>query len=247
LFGLTLLYSTRNLWPSFAEAESGFNMPLAVDTKDLVLQKFSAHALAQATVKARASGELVFAHAPEKYTEGKDAKELAQILKLYHHPSLPLAHPDGGAGTPSLPTQLGPFNAPNINFDNGVPVGGSMSLALFQDGGFSFSGHFHDSGGISYIVEGVWVIVSDSGKAFTFGAKGSVYGTFEPGSRNWDFAQNGKNDAIRDAWPDLCAGYHWRWSAYVNWNVKAAVDQVVEDLKTAGVVIGAVVAVVALL
>jgi hypothetical protein len=224
-------------------------MPLAVNTKDVVLQQISTHALAQATVKARASGELVFAHAPEKYTEGKDSKELAQILKLYHHPSLPLAHPapDGGAGTPSLPTQLGPFNAPNINFDNGVPVGGSMSLALFQDGGFSFSGHFHDSGAPSYDVESVWVIVSNSGRAFTFAANGSTHGTFEPGSRNFDFAQNGKNDAIRDAWPDLCDGYHWRWSAYVNWNVKTAVDDAVNDLKTAGVVIGAVVAVVALL
>jgi hypothetical protein len=47
--------------------------------KDIVLQQISTHALAQATVKARASGELVFARAPEKYTEGKDSKELALV------------------------------------------------------------------------------------------------------------------------------------------------------------------------
>lgn len=121
-----------------------------------------------------------------------------------------------------------------------------MSLAIFQDGGYSFSGHFHDSGAPSYDVDAVWVIVSSSGKAFTFGAKGSTHGTFESGSRDFDFAQNGKNDAIREAWPDLCAGYHWRWTSYVNWNAQAAVDDVVNALKSAGAVIGAVVAVVAL-
>jgi hypothetical protein len=214
-------------------------MPLAVNTKDVVLQQLSSHLLAQAKVKARASGELAFTL--QKFKNGKDSEELAHILKLAPNDIV------GPPPPPPLPTQLGPFNAPNINFDNGVPVGGSLSLALFQDGGFSFSGHFHDSGGLSYDVESVWVIVSNSGRAFTFAANGSTHGTFEPGSRNFDFAQNGKNDAIRDAWPDLCDGYHWRWSAYVNWNVKAAVDDVVNDLKTAGVVIGAVVAVVALL
>ena len=122
-----------------------------------------------------------------------------------------------------------------------------MSLALFQDGTYSFAGHFHDSGAPSYDVDVVWVIVSESGKAFSFAIKGSTHGPFEAGSRDFDFTQNGNNPQIRDAWPDLCAGYHWRWSAYVNWNLQAAVDDVVSALKTAGAVIGAVVAVVALL
>jgi hypothetical protein len=43
----------------------------------------------------------------------------------------------------------------------------------------------------------------------------------------------------------LCAGYTWRWSAYVNWDVQKAVDDVVNALKVAGTVIAAVVAVVA--
>lgn len=217
-----------------------FNMPAPLNTIDIVLQdQLASHLLAQAKVKARESGELAFKL--EKFTDGIDPKSLAQLVKLVPHAV------ENPPPPPPLPTQLGPFDAPNINFDNGVPVGGSLSLALFQDGGFSFSGHFHDSGALSYDIECVWVIVSNSGKAFTFETKGSVYGTFQPGSRNWDFAENGKNDAMRDAWPDLCDGYTWRFSAYVNWDVKAAVDQVVEDLKTAGVVIAAVVAVVALL
>ena len=80
---------------------------------------------------------------------------------------------------------------------------------------------------------------------FTFEVKGHLNGTFESGSRDFDFAQNGENDQLKAAWADLCAGYHWRWSAYVNWDVQAAVDDVVDALKVAGTVIAAVVAVVA--
>jgi hypothetical protein len=142
------------------------------------------------------------------------------------------------------PTETGPFNANPISFDNGVPVGGSMTLALFQDGFYSFSGHFHDSGFPSYDVEAVWVIVSNSGKAFTFQAQGETHGTVDPGSRNFDFAQNGNNDTLREAWEDLCAGYHWRWSAYAGWSISDAVNDVIGALKTAGTVIALVVAIV---
>ena len=185
------------------------------------------------------SGELVVKYNPSK-------RNLPD-LTIKTPDSAPSQGPPPPPAAPPLPTQIGPFQSGYISFSDPIPVGGNMSLALFEDGSYSFAGHFHDSGAPSYDVDAVWVIVSSSGKAFTFEVKGSMHGTFESGSRDFNFAQNGNNQQLKDAWPDLCAGYHWRWSAYVNWNVQAAVDDVVSALKTAGTVIGAIVAVVAVL
>ena len=214
-------------------------MPAVVDTKvepqeESVLKLHQTVAV-QSSVQARASGEHMLKYSPALYAKYL-GPNLASKFKI------PVKTPPP---QPTLPTQLGPFNSGTITFDNGVPVGGWMTLALFEDGTYSFSGHFHDSGAPSYDIDAVWVIVSSSGKAFTFEVKGHMNGTFESGSRDYDFAQNGQNDQLKDAWADLCAGYTWRWSAYVNWDVQAAVDDVVNALKVAGTVIGVVVAVVA--
>jgi hypothetical protein len=217
----------------------GAKMPAVVDTKvepqeESVLKLHQTVAV-QSSVQARASGEHMLKYSPALYAKYL-GPNLASKFKI------PVKTPPP---QPTLPTQLGPFNSGTITFDNGVPVGGWMTLALFEDGTYSFSGHFHDSGAPSYDVDAVWVIVSSSGKAFTFEVKGHMNGTFESGSRDYDFAQNGQNDQLKDAWADLCAGYTWRWSAYVNWDVQAAVDDVVNALKVAGTIIAAVVAVVA--
>jgi hypothetical protein len=216
----------------------GVKMPAAVETKvepkEESVLKLHQTVATQSAVQARAAGEHMLKYSPSRYAKYLGAIDLASKFKV------PVKTPP-----PVLPTQLGPFNSGTITFDNGVPVGGWMTLALFEDGTYSFSGHFHDSGFPSYDVDAVWVIVSSSGKAFTFEVKGSMYGTVDSGSRDYDFAQNGQNDQIKDAWAELCAGYTWRWSAYVNWDVQAAVDDVVSALKAAGTIIAAVVAVVA--
>ncbi len=149
---------------------------------------------------------------------------------------------------PALPqvTALGPFNTNYIAFDNGVPVGGSASLALHSDGTYSFNGSFHDSGAPSYNVEFSWVIVGASGTAYSFTVSGHMAGTFESGSRDYIWTTSDRNDNIALHWAELVSGYTWRWQAYVNWNVQSAVDSVVSALKAAGTVIAAVIAVVAL-
>lgn len=215
-------------------------MPTVVDAKvepkEESVLKLHQTVAAQSAVQARVAGEHMFKYSPSRYAKYLGAVDLASKYKV------PVKTPPP---PPPLPTQLGPFNSGTITFDNGVPVGGWMTLALFEDGTYSFSGHFHDSGFPTYDVDAVWVIVSSSGKAFTFEVKGTMYGTTESGSRDYDFAQNGQNDQLKEAWADLCAGYTYRWSAYVNWDVQAAVNDVVNALKVAGTVIGVVVAVVA--
>jgi hypothetical protein len=203
-----------------------------LEVKEESVQKLHNLVATQSSVQARASGEHMLKYSPSRYSAYLNVNLAKYVTPVKRQP-------------PPLPSQLGPFNSGNITFDNGVPVGGWMTLALFQDGTYSFSGHYHDSGAPSYDVDGVWVIVSSSGKAFTFEVKGHMNGTFESGSRDYDFAQNGQNDQLKDAWADLCAGYNWRWSSYVNWDVQAAVDDVVNALKVAGTIIGVVVAIVA--
>ena len=212
--------------------------PLTLHLSDSY-SKLQDHAAEQAKLTARMSGELV--------TKYDRERQLPDLQIHTPDPGPTAGPPPSSPPSPPLPTQIGPFQSGYIGFSDPIPVGGNMSLALFEDGGYRFAGHFHDSGAPSYDVDAVWVIVSQSGKAFSFAIKGSTHGTLEAGSRNFDFTQNGNNPQIRDAWADLCAGYHWRWNVYVNWNVQSAVDDVISALKTAGTVISAVIAVVALL
>lgn len=147
---------------------------------------------------------------------------------------------------PQLPSQLGTFQTGYIAFDDPVPVGGSATLTLFQDGSYAFNGSFHDSGAPSYNVDFAWVIVSNSGRAYTFAVQGHMAGTFESGSRDYSWTQNGTNDDVAAHWADLCAGWTYRWTANVNFDAAKALDAIISGLTTAGTVISAVIAVVAL-
>ena len=146
--------------------------------------------------------------------------------------------------THALPTQLGPFDANSITFNNGVPVGGNAHLTLFSNGSFHFNGHFHDSGAVGYNDELAWVIVDAAGAAYTFKHSGHMGGTFTSGSRddNWD--QSGANAAIARGWANLCRSYHWRWQANVNWDVASTLDSLITAIKAAGTVVTTIIAIV---
>jgi hypothetical protein len=103
---------------------------------------------------------------------------------------------------PALPTSR-TFSA-DFTFPDGVALSGSANVTFNQDGSGSFSGSFHDSGGLSYDV-GVAVAVKDAkGQPYTFTVYPHVNGTFEFGSRdinwNWPFTTDPAN------WSDLCFG-----------------------------------------
>jgi hypothetical protein len=122
--------------------------------------------------------------------------------------------PPGGdlaarAMAPSPPASL-QASAP-LTFDEDIAVDGWTSLTLYPNGAYNFSGHLHASGEFGYNVGVVWVATTrDGNPAFTFSERGRVHGTFEPGSRDFDFNQSGVNPAIAAAWPELSRG--WRWS-----------------------------------
>ncbi len=180
-------------------------------------------------------------HPSQRFDEEALAPGVAAELGLPQVPQVPQ-----GPQLPPPVTTLGPFNTNYIAFPEGIPVGGSASLTLHSDGTYSFNGSFHDSGAPSYNVEFSWVIVGSSGTAYSFTASGHMAGTFQSGSRDCLWTKSEQNNDIAVHWAELVNGYTWRWQAYVNWDVQAAVDSLVSALKTAGTIITTVIAVVAI-
>ncbi|MGW0042676.1 hypothetical protein [Rhodococcus sp. NPDC003348] len=137
-------------------------------------------------------------------------------------------------------TQIG--GSGRIAFGGGVPVGGWTQMVVYPDGSYNYSGHLHVSGATSYTVSVAWVLTTGSGHpSFVMPASGRVHGTFEPGSRDFDWNVSGTNPALRNAWPAFNAqGYRWRWAASANLDISSLIDGV-------GKAVGAIGAVVALL
>ncbi|MFC0449789.1 hypothetical protein [Rhodococcus jostii] len=126
-----------------------------------------------------------------------------------------------------------------IVFGGGVPVGGWTQMVVFPDGSYNYSGHLHVSGATSYTVSVAWVLTTGSGHpSFVMPAKGRVHGTFEPGSRDFDWNRSGTNPALRNAWPIFNAqGYRWRWSAAANLDITPLVDNISKALGVVGAVV----------
>ncbi len=142
----------------------------------------------------------------------------------------------------SFTPQVGPLNTGYITFNGGVPVGGFSQLTLFQSGNFNFNGHFHVSGFPSYNVGFAVGVRSSRGVLYTFLKSGHLAGTFESGSRDFDWSVQEFRAVIHEDWPNLAVNSTWWWSARVNWDPLAIVNSV----KTLASTVGAVASVIAL-
>jgi hypothetical protein len=141
----------------------------------------------------------------------------------------------------ALPTELH-FDVDSIVFDGPVPVGGFSHLTLRQDGTYSFSGHFHDSGATEYNVSLVWAVKDSGNKVYTFQQAGHVAGTFESGSSDYDWNIDGQNDAITQHWPDLARGANSNLLASAKLDLVNLTNSVIGGL---GLVLGVIAIVVA--
>jgi hypothetical protein len=103
---------------------------------------------------------------------------------------------------PQLPAEVR-FDVDSIVFDNGVPVGGFAHLFLRQDGSYTFSFHFRDSGAPGFKIGIVWGVKDCAGRLYTFQGSGEVGGTLTAGPRDLDSTTDGRNDAIAQHWVDL--------------------------------------------
>jgi hypothetical protein len=102
----------------------------------------------------------------------------------------------------ALPTELH-FDNDSITFGDGVALGGYAHLTLRQDGSYSFSGHFHDSGSVEYNVSFAVGVKDSADKVYAFQQSGHVAGTFESGSRDFDWNIADQNETISQNWTNL--------------------------------------------
>ena len=144
-------------------------------------------------------------------------------------------------GSTPLPTQLD-FDFNPIVFGNGVPVGGWSHLTLHSDGTYNFTGHFHDSGGTEYNVTLAWAVKDSNNMVYTFQHQGHVSGTFESGSRDDNWSNDGQNDAISNNWAAIVAGNTATAEAGANIDLTNLVNSIIGTL---GTVLGIVAIVIA--
>ena len=129
---------------------------------------------------------------------------------------------------PELPEQLGPFDWRPIVFGGGVPVGGWAQLTMFRNGAVNFTGHFHVSGAPSYDITCTFAVRASDGTVYTFTKTGRVHGTFEAGSRDFDWGDNPTNTAVGAGWGNLAAGWSWQARAGANVDVGALIGSAVQ-------------------
>ncbi len=141
----------------------------------------------------------------------------------------------------ALPTQLGPFTFNPIVFGGGVPVGGWAQLTLFSNGAVNFTGHFHDSGAPSYNMTCTYAVRAADGTIYTFTKTGRTHGTFESGSRNFDWGDNPTQTAVAAGWANLVASWSWQARAGANADIGALVDSAVKAVGQASSIIAIIV------
>jgi hypothetical protein len=124
-----------------------------------------------------------------------------------------------------------------IVFGGGVPVGGWAQLTLHSNGAVNYSGHFHDSGGISYDMTCVYAVRAGDGTVYTFAHKGRVHGTFEAGSRDDDWGDSPTSPALAAGWAALTGAWSWHAEAGANADIGQLVDAAVKAVGEAAAVI----------
>ena len=139
-------------------------------------------------------------------------------------------------------SELGPWDTGYITFANGVAVGGYANLALYQNGAYNFSGHFHVSGGISYNVSFVWAVADSRNPAsvYAFAHQGRLHGYFESGSRDSDWGRSEVWPSLAAGWSHLEGGWSYRWSASVSADFGVFLDDIIK-LVAAGRAVGEVI------
>ncbi|HEY2267387.1 MAG TPA: hypothetical protein VGI96_32515 [Streptosporangiaceae bacterium] len=183
---------------------------------------------AAATASAGASAEMLDADTRRK--------ELGQVWQELHS-HLDAVPPPPPLAAAALPTQLGPFTWNPIVFGGGVPVGGWAQLTLFANGAVNFTGHFHDSGAPSYNITCTYAVRAGDGTVYTFTTTGRTHGTFESGSRNFDFGINPTQTAVAAGWANLSQAWSWQARAGANADIGSLVDSAVKAVGQAASVI----------
>ncbi|MET9913485.1 hypothetical protein ABZZ74_43165 [Streptomyces sp. NPDC006476] len=133
------------------------------------------------------------------------------------------------------------FTFAPIVFSSGVAAGGNSHLVLRQDGSYTFSGHFHDSGLAPYNTVLAWVVKDLVDQAYTFQHTGHIAGSVTSGSSDDNWNVSATNGVIAENWANIAASATSRADAKVNVDLSSVMDSVVRAVG----VVAQVVAVVA--
>ena len=93
----------------------------------------------------------------------------------------------------------------SYTFASGIAAGGSTHITLFRTGNFEFSGHMHDSGALAYNYSVACVLKDADGRAYSFAHTGNIAGTFESGSRDDNWWDEGGNELLAEGWRAVVA------------------------------------------
>jgi hypothetical protein len=132
------------------------------------------------------------------------------------------------------------FNFAPIVFPSGTAAGGNAHLTMRQDGTYTFSGHFHDSGGAAYSTALAWVVKDLAGHAYAFKHAGRIAGTFESGSRDDNWNVNASSGEVSDNWANISGGPVGHAEASVSIDVNSLLNSVKQVVGVAGQVISIV-------
>ena len=146
------------------------------------------------------------------------------------------ARTTSGRPRPTLSDRID-FEAYSITFRHGVPVGGRSHITLYQDGRYYFTGHFHVSGAPSYNVGIAWAVRTASGEALMFSKRGHLHGTFEHGSRDFDWNDSGTNPDIQRNWAQLAWGGTATYKKDVNMDINALITQATQAAALVGQIV----------
>lgn len=86
---------------------------------------------------------------------------------------------------------------------DGVALGGHHKVTLNRDGHWRYEGHFRATGWPSYVASVAAHITGTDGTTLVFSAHGEVFGTNEPGDREYSWTQQGYNPIIFHQWAGL--------------------------------------------
>jgi hypothetical protein len=131
----------------------------------------------------------------------------------------------------------------NHHFSNGVVANGSSKLIMKRDGTYDFVGHMHASGAMSYNFICTYTMVDADGLVYVFASRGTIFGTFVPGSRHKDWHDNGVNENIRDNWRAINAQYRMHINAHMGTSPGVLIAEIfgVTALAAIGVIVAIVI------
>ena len=160
-------------------------------------------------------------------------------------PALVAASQQYGVDVPPPPPTQFDYDTGIITFSGGVAAQGSAHLTIHQDGSYQFTGHFHDSGAISYNEVIALAFLDSNNNAYTFARQGSIAGTFESGSRDDVWNITGENDSIAANWTAISAsGPAFYYRADISSDLSQLVSTLLSVIQTAAGVVSAIFAIV---